>query len=133
MNEESAGGRIPWIVAGVIAALGAAAIFAYMTGGNDTLTGPVKVRKPVQTGTACSPLNEARSALGENDDDLLVGALREAERAALSTLQRDDASFGPPEFIAVRLSADLPRPPLTTKEKTRIRTMLTKASEECGS
>ena len=119
--------RTAWIAGAAIAVLAVTAVVLYAASEKPS---PSK-DEDSQVGLACGPLRAATSALARGQEDDLVASLKDAEKAALQSLDETGKKFGPPEKMALEVaSEDLSRP-LEPKTLDRIRARLTVADEVC--
>ena len=130
LNDEpqSTGNRrTAWIAGAAIAVVAVTAVVLYAVSDKPS---PSKDEDP-QVGLACGPLRAATSALASGQEGDLVASLKEAEKAALQSLDETGKKFGRPERMALEAaSEDLSRP-LNPKTLDRIRARLTVADEVC--
>lgn len=117
MDDRRPTGRwAPWVAILVLAIVVAAAVFAYLSPESFQNNATENGRSPVevQQGIACKPLEKIRVALAnlESSDFQEKGsefhtAVKAAEREAIKALDTTGIGFGKPEWMALRIAADV--------------------------
>jgi len=116
-----------WVAGAAFAVVAITAVVLY--DGSDK---PSASRNEVsKVGLACEPLRAASNALARRQEDDLIASLKDAEKAALRSLDESGQRFGRPERMALEASAEDLSRPLKQETLDRIRAKLTVADEAC--
>jgi hypothetical protein len=126
---DPGGSPTPWVVAGIIGAVGIATVIAYAVAGG--VTPQRDAPEPPETGTACAPLSEAHAALEAGDTDRFEDAIAEARAIALRALDTSGVKFGAPERIGLQLGANDIEPSISETQRDRIVLKLESALSKC--